>query len=57
MAIYAVINIETNELVNRVIADNDLEPFIGTKFVEEQEGYYWDGKQMSPVIPPALEEE
>ena len=57
MAIYAVIDIQTNELINRIIADNNSEPPIGTKFVEELEGYYWDGQQMSPMPPPVIEEE
>jgi hypothetical protein len=57
MAIFAVIDIETNTLINRVIADSESEPPIGTKFVEELEGYYWDGEKMSPMPLPTNEEE
>jgi hypothetical protein len=49
MAIYAVIDLETNQLVNRVIAKADAEAPIGTKLILEPENYYWDGEQMSPM--------
>jgi len=50
MARCAVIDLQTNQQVNFIIAEiTDLTPS-GTKLVEIPDGYYWDGQQVS-LIP------
>lgn len=53
MTTCAVIDIETNQQVNIIIAEpTDLAPF-GCRLVEIPEGYYWDGQQVSLIQPPS----
>ena len=52
MPICAVVDIQTNELVNRIIAEEtDLAPE-GCKLVEIPEGYYWDEETRQVVVIP-----
>ena len=49
MAICAVIEINTNQLVNTIVAEPTDPPPDGCKLVEIQPGFYWDGQQVSPI--------
>ena len=49
MAICAVIDLETNELVNTIVAEPTIEAPLGCKLVKIPENYYWDGQQVSPM--------
>lgn len=42
MPVCAVVDLETNKLVNTIIADPSIEAPIGCKLVELAEGCYWD---------------
>jgi hypothetical protein len=47
MTICAVIDLETNELVNTIVAEPTIEAPLGCKLIEIPENYYWDGQQVS----------
>lgn len=49
MAVFAVIDNETNQLVNSIIADHLIESLEGTRLVEIPEGFYWDGSAVVPI--------
>jgi hypothetical protein len=52
MPICAVVDIQTNELVNRIVADEtDLAPE-RCKLVEIPQGYYWDEETRQVVVIP-----
>jgi hypothetical protein len=50
MARCAVIDLQTNALINYIIAEPTDLPYEGTKLLEIPDGYYWDGQQVS-LIP------
>jgi len=52
MAKCAVIDIETNQQINFIVADVTDLPNNGTYLVEIPDGYYWDGIQVSPTSIP-----
>lgn len=49
MAICAVIDLETNQLVNTIVAEPTIEAPLGCKLVEIPDNCYWDGMQVSPM--------
>lgn len=45
-----VINNETNEQVNLIVADISDVPPNGCRLIELIDGMYWDGMQLSPIV-------
>jgi hypothetical protein len=50
MARIAVIDSQTNAVLNYIVAEPTDSAYEGTKLIEIPEGYYWDGQQVS-LIP------
>jgi hypothetical protein len=55
MTICVVIDNQTNQLVNTIVAEpSDLAPE-GCRLIEVLDGYYWDGNAVVPIPPPLPE--
>jgi hypothetical protein len=58
MSICAVIDLNTNQQINTIMASPTDLPPDGCKLVEIPEGYFWDGQQVSLIpIPDPIPEE